>query len=140
MRIRFTHSFDLVWKLGACFGALVAGIVLDALLERFTPKGYEMVPQLLCIGFGLWLVFWLLERPVDTYLYVRFSLDTPILFSDAYLLSGLFTSLNSQTWNSYEQVLKMPRERRRAYLIACAAEPLKGLTPEQFVDSVLGEE
>ena len=136
MAIRFTHGYDLIFKLGAMFGGIMvvaAGADLlspiSSPLERaLKSNDLEWIWVILTLVYGIGgyigaimllgktiLPYWL-----PTYLHVRFSLFTKITPDEADRLGFLFDGSLGGIWYPLSSIRKIDWEFRREALFRFA--------------------
>ncbi|MEI8393066.1 MAG: hypothetical protein WCG40_11265 [Actinomycetes bacterium] len=117
--IKYKHSYDLAWQICCLLGGGLSGYgIYEGARLIISDNAATVVGWIVLFP----VLFLLISIPVDTYLYIRFDLKTPISFRDARKLKKIFQGHAVDTWLPHDEVLSLPREQRRAYLFEVLAK------------------
>jgi hypothetical protein len=113
--LRYTHIFDLLYKLTALVLYLVLyGVAVEPLLPKSTNQYLEIVSFFL-VGTGFVYLLYTHTDWIPTYLYVRLSLGVKVSPSEAAQLTILFSG---DYWYPLSEIKKLdPEERKQALFI-----------------------
>jgi hypothetical protein len=128
----YSNIFDAMRKLIIALLSIIAStpILCFVFDKPNEPVGW-MFFWLTCF-FGLfWFIAWLLARWVLTntfhsFIYISFSLFTPVTLREARELAPLFSLGADRKWYPCREVLELPRNERKAVLYATLERYQKG--------------
>lgn len=130
--IRYTHGYDLLYRLVLMVGTFVVLALgfdllapIDGIVKRLLPEWLYMIAIIAAIIFGIAGSVTLLSKTVlpgwlPSFLHVRFSLFTKISPSEAELLSFLFDGSLGGIWYPLGTIRKIDPEFRREALFRFA--------------------
>jgi hypothetical protein len=127
--ITFSNIFDFLRKILIGFLSMLVSVpVCVGFFNKPDEPAYARSPEsvvfwLVC-GIGVfWLAAWLLASWVLTntfhsFLYIRFSLFTPVTVREARELAPLFSVGPEGKWHPCREVRQLPQRERKAVLFA----------------------
>ncbi|MBB5038286.1 hypothetical protein HNQ64_002544 [Prosthecobacter dejongeii] len=132
-RLSYTHGFDLIFKLlllGLLFTLFVyTGDFVTYHREDLKPYGItgdwvDLLAVLSSLLLAAGVVYILRRTPlplVPAFLYVRWSLRTPIRWAEVHQIAFLFVPSQDGTWHTLQHLRKLPQDQRRDALFKLAA-------------------